>query len=248
MLNALRDRAMRRFEPRPDGNEDVLPATGGPEAALLNESAATLYRHAPLGLASSALLAVLMMLAIDLVSPGRASWLWLMACLLVLGLRLAHALHWRADTAPPPAITLVRQFAAGVVLSASLWAVLPWVCFAGLDSTGRAIAMLSVVGMVSAAVHSLGSVRTVALLHAGLLVLPSAAWLLFSGEAPEQVMGVMALMLFAVAVMGIHSAHAALKAAMLAVYDNRRLLDAEVDNRRQVEHLVSELTDAQSVL
>ena len=250
MLSGLLDRAMRRFEPGradDDAGKGPLAATG-PEAALLNESAATLYRHAPLGLASSALLAVLMMLAIDLVSPGRASWLWLMVCLLVLGLRLAHALHWRAATAPPPAVTLVRQFAAGVVLSASLWAALPWICFAGLDSTGRAIAMLSVVGMVSAAVHSLGSVRTVALLHAGLLVLPSAAWLLFSGEAPEQVMGVMALMLFAVAVTGIHSAHAALKAAMLTGHDNRRLLDAEVQNRRQVEHLVSELTDAQSVL
>ena len=249
MLSTLLDRAMRRFEPRGADDAGSAPAaSAGPELAILNESAATLYRHAPLGLASSALLAVLMMLAIDLVSPGKASWAWLMVCLMVLGVRLAHALHWRAATAPPPAATLVRQFAIGVVSSACLWAALPWICFAGLDSTGRAIAMLSVVGMVSAAVHSLGSVRGVALLHAGLLVLPSAVWLLFSGESPEQVMGVMALMLFAVAVVGIHSAHTALKAAILTVHDNRRLLDAEVENRRHVEHLVSELTDAQSVL
>ncbi len=250
MLSALLDRALGRTEApglAPSPAEGARPAEG-PEQALLNESAATLYRHAPLGLASSALMAVLMMLAIDLVSPGKASWAWLMGCLLVLGLRLSHALHWRAAAAPPPAATLVRQYAAGVLASALLWAVLPWVCYAGLDSTGRAIAMLSVVGMVSAAVHSLGSVRGIALMHAGMLVLPSAAWLLFSGEGPELVMGVMALMVFAVAVVGILSAHAALKSAMLTAHDNRRLLLAEVDNRRQVEQLVAELTDAQTVL
>jgi diguanylate cyclase (GGDEF)-like protein len=252
MLSALLDRALGRIDPRGRSaaalSADGAKSAEGPEQVLLNESAATLYRHAPLGLSSSALMAVLMMLAIDLVSPGQASWTWLMACLLVLGLRLAHALHWRAAAAPPPAGALVYQYAAGVAVSALLWAVLPWVCYAGLDSTGRAIATLSVVGMVSAAVHSLGSVRGIALMHSGLLVLPSAAWLLFSGEGPEVVMGAMALMLFAVAVVGILSAHAALKTAMLTAHDNRRLLVAEVDNRLQVEHLVAELTGAQAVL
>ena len=249
MLSALIDRARRRISP-PNTDWSVpkdLVADGSGQV-LLNESAATLYRHAPLGLASAALMAVLMMLAIDLVSPGKASWVWLMLCLTVLGLRLMHALHWRSAAVPPPAKVLVQQYAAGVGASALLWAVLPWVSFAGLDSTSRAIAMLSVIGMVSAAVHSLGSVRFVALLNAALLVLPSSVWLLFSGEAPEQVMGVMALMLFAVAVVGILSAHAALKSAMLTAHDNRRLLTAEVESRRRVEQLVAELTDAQAVL
>ena len=248
MLNALLDRALGR-EPQPVSFlSETPPQQDGANLALLNESAATLYRHAPLGLASAALMSVLMMLAIDLVSPGKASWTWMMASLVVLGLRLAHALHWRAAPKPPPASTLVLQYAAGVAASAALWAVLPWVCYAGLDSTGHAIAMLAVIGMVGTAVQSLGSVRGIALMHAALLVLPSAVWLLFSGDSPEQVMGVMSIMLFGVAVVGIHSAHSALRAAMLAVHDNKRLLVAEVENRRQVEHLVAELTDAQAVL
>ena len=250
MLGTLIDRALRHVNPPSTHWADELagPVSEGAVPELMNESAATLYRHAPLGLASSALMAVLMMLAIDLVSPGKASWAWLMVCLLVLGVRLAHALHWRSAAAPPPAKVLVQQYAIGVGASAMLWAALPWISYAALDSTSRAIAMLSVVGMVSAAVHSLGAVRGVALLHASLLVLPSSAWLLFSGEGPEQVMGVMALMLFAVAVVGILSAYSSLRAAMLTAHDNRRLLTAEVENRRQVEQLVAELTDAQTVL
>jgi diguanylate cyclase (GGDEF)-like protein len=252
VLSGLLDRAFGR--PAAPGLPTSLQLAGesrnidGPEQSLLSESAATLYRHAPLGLAASALIAVLMMLAIDLVNPGGASWAWLMVCLLVLGLRLAHALHWRSAASPPPAASLVRQFAVGVGTSAALWSALPWFCFAGLDATGRAIALLSIVGMVSVAIHSLGSVRGIALLHACLLVLPSAGWLLLSGNAPEVVMGAMALMLFAMAVAGVLSAHSALRVAMLTVHDNRRLLTAEVENRRQVEHLVAELTDAQVVL
>ena len=250
MLGTLIDRALRHVNPPSThwADEPAGPVSEGAVPELMNESAATLYRHAPLGLASSALMAVLTMLAIDLVSPGKASWAWLMVCLLVLGVRLAHALHWRSAAAPPPAKVLVQQYAIGVGASAMLWAALPWISYAALDSTSRAIAMLSVVGMVSAAVHSLGAVRGVALLHASLLVLPSSAWLLFSGEGPEQVMGVMALMLFAVAVVGILSAYSSLRAAMLMAHDNRRLLTAEVENRRQVEQLVAELTDAQTVL
>ena len=137
MLGTLIDRALRHVNPPSTHWADELagPVSEGAVPELMNESAATLYRHAPLGLASSALMAVLMMLAIDLVSPGKASWAWLMVCLLVLGVRLAHALHWRSAAAPPPAKVLVQQYAIGVGASAMLWAALPWISYAALDST-----------------------------------------------------------------------------------------------------------------
>jgi GGDEF domain-containing protein len=171
-----------------------------------------------------------------------------MLSLLALGARLAHALHWRAAADPPASSMLIRQYAVGVMLSSALWAALPWNSFGMLDSTSRAVAMLALVGMVSTAIYSLGAVRAIALLHAALLMLPASLWLLFSGEGPEQAMGVMALLLFGVAVMGIVSIHASLKTAMEMAHENKRLLGAEVENRLQVERLVSELTDAQSVL
>ena len=136
MLSALLDRALGRIDEAHGDKPLTGAAPDSVTSALLNESAATLYRHAPLGLASASLMSVLMMLAIDLVSPGKASWSWMMVSLIILGLRLAHALHWRAAASPPPAATLVRQYAAGVAASAAMWSVLPWVIYARLDSTG----------------------------------------------------------------------------------------------------------------
>jgi diguanylate cyclase (GGDEF)-like protein len=256
MMDALLGRAVRAGAASSAAagvaeSQFVVPSflrEGDADAALREESAAALYRRAPMGIAVAAVVAVLMTFTIDVLAPGRAPWIWLMLSLLALGLRLAHALHWRAAADPPASAMLIRQYAVGVVVSSALWACLPWYSFGGFDSTSRAVAMLALVGMVSTAIYSLGAVRAIALLHAALLMLPASMWLLFSGAGPEQAMGVMALLLFGVAVMGIVSIHASLKTAMEMAHENKRLLGAEVENRLQVERLVSELTDAQSVL
>ncbi len=90
----------------PSGVEPDSPAGQMASEALLAEqqhTAATLYRHAPLGLGVTAFLAVATMLALDLGYPDRAGWEWLGVFLGVIALRSIEALRQRKAVLPPPA-------------------------------------------------------------------------------------------------------------------------------------------------
>ena len=189
-----------------------------------------------------------MMLAIDLAYPGKASWAWLLLSLLVLGVRLLDAMRWRRAGVPPPSHILIRNYAVGVLASALLWAALPWVVFAELETAGKVIVMLTLAGMVSASAWLLSPLRRVSLLHAALLLLPGSLWLLGSDESAQRMIGVMAVLFFALAVAGISAAHRTMRSAMLTAQDNLRLADAEAASRRQVEQLTAELSDARCVM
>jgi diguanylate cyclase (GGDEF)-like protein len=255
VLNTVRQSALRFATARGDGAALAAPDTHAEvEAALSGEAAAELYRWAPLALTACALLAVLMTVAIDLVTPGSASWTWLTLCLLSLGARLIHASHWRRAVKPAASDVLIRQFALGAVVTAGLWAVLPWLVFSVLDASGRFIVLATLVSMVLAATRLLGSMRRLALLHAAILLLPAAAWLLGSGDNGERMMGLTVVGLFVVVAIAILSLHRALRAA----HDNRRLirieakhrdlLSTELDGRRKAERLLAELTEAHAMM
>ena len=218
------------------------------DLALSDDAAALLYRQAPRALAASAVLALLMMLAIDLAYPGKGSWVWLGLFLAVLGARWFDAMRWRSAGSAPPSEFLIKHYSAGVLASTLLWAALPWVVFDGMETAGIVIVMLTMAGMVSASALLLSPLQRLALLHAGLLLIPGGMWLLGADNSAERMVGVMSLLFLGLAVAGISSAHRRMRHAMLTTLENRRMADTEVLSRNHLEQLTAELSEARSVM
>jgi diguanylate cyclase (GGDEF)-like protein len=226
-----------------DGTSDDR-LTADAELAISNAAAASLYRQAPVALAVCAAVAVAMTLAIDFSYTGKAPWVWLGIAMLVFGFRLFDAARWRTAQSVPHSYVLIRSYTAGVIASALLWAVLPFVAFANLDMAGKAIVTLATAGTVSASALWLSPLRRVSLWQAGLLLLPGSAWLVLSASYAERILGMFGILFFAVAGVGITLAHRALRSTMLIEQDNRRLAKAEEATRLHSAQLVSELAEA----
>ena len=217
-------------------------------AALRDDAVATLYRCAPGNLAATALLGVAMALAIDLLDPGKVSTPWLMLLLLVTGVRVCHAMYWRSNNLPSASRALTRQYLLGLGANAAVWAILPWLAFADMDSAGRITAMLATVGLVSADTRALSALPRNAVLQCALLVLPGSLWMLGSHERADNVVGLMTVALFVMTALAIHGNRGARRAAIEMAQQNRHLAELEAEGRRQIERLQNESNEAKAVM
>ena len=227
----------------PPGVEPDSPAGQMASEALLAEqqhTAATLYRHAPLGLGVTAFLAVATMLALDLGYPDRAGWEWLGVFLGVIALRSIEALRQRRAVLPPPASVMIRSYAIGAVAGACAGALLPWVVMPGLDAGAAAIVLVGALALAAVGVQQLVPLRRLALLHLGLLLGSCAIWLLSRDDGPHRMLGGLTVLMLVVLLAGTQRAHGLWRAAHSRARDKQRL-------ERRIDELADQLNSTRTM-
>ncbi|HEY4067535.1 MAG TPA: EAL domain-containing protein [Burkholderiaceae bacterium] len=214
-----------------------------------NDASAALYRAAPLTLAATALLGLMLSMALDLASTSRISSTWLAAMLAVTGARLLHAMYWRQANLPPDASALTRRYLGGVALNALLWGALPWLTFAGLSLGARISVMLATIAVASAEARPLSQrLPRSAALQALLLVVPGCLWLFDSNEGANTAVCAMMGVLLAALGSSIRIAHVNWRNAAAAADENHRLAGVEQEQRRQIERLMKESAEARNLM
>jgi diguanylate cyclase (GGDEF)-like protein len=140
-------------------------------------------RAAPVALAALALL--VLATGIELALFARpAGRLWLGLALLVPGLRLAHTLRARSVLPPPAPNRWVPQYLAGLGASALLWAALPWIAFGDAEPAARAVAIAALLVAAFAEALALRAMSRLAVVQAGIVILPAVFWLIGFAERP----------------------------------------------------------------
>jgi diguanylate cyclase (GGDEF)-like protein len=214
-----------------------------------SDASAALYRAAPLTLAATALLGLMLSMALDLASTSRVSSTWLAVMLTVTGVRLLHAMYWRQATLPPDASSLTRRYLAGVAVNALVWGALPWLTFAGLSLGARISVMLATIAVAGAEARPLGARLPRSAALQGLLTLvPGCLWLLDSDETANIAISAMTAVLLAALGSSIRIAHVNWRNAAAAAEENHRLALVEEEQRRQIERLMKESAEARNMM
>jgi diguanylate cyclase (GGDEF)-like protein len=200
----------RLFGPlRPGLAPDSPEAAAEHEARLAEQqqAAATLYRHAPLGLAASAVLALATLLALDLGYPDQARWDWLALFAAVLSLRVIDTARQRRAVLPPPPRVLIRNVAVGSLGGAGAGALMPWLVLPGLEAGGAAIVLTGAIGLCLVGAQQLIALRRIALAHVALWLGSVSVALLMSGDGPQRMLGALTLVLLGLGVVATHRVH-----------------------------------------
>ncbi|MGD9835689.1 MAG: hypothetical protein AB7U92_23305, partial [Piscinibacter sp.] len=103
--------------------------------------------------------------------------------LVLLALRLAHALRARAMLPPPPAARWVPQYLAGAGAMSLWWAALPWLAFAAAEPAARAGVAVLILAAALAESLALRAMSRVAIVQAAVTLAPAGVWLLAMGGA-----------------------------------------------------------------
>ena len=232
-----------------------LPQTGAqldtPAGALAGEAylaeqqhtAATLYRHAPLGLGVAAFLGVATLLALDLAYPDQGTtttWAWLGVFIGVLVLRAIDTLRQRRSVLPPPAPVLIRNFAIGALATALTGALLPWWVMPEREVGGAAIVLMGAFALAASGALQLVPLRRIAVVHLTLLLVSSSVALLASDDGPQRMLGGLTLFSFALAVATTLRGHTLWRAAHSRARDKQQL-------ERRIDELAEQLASTRNM-
>lgn len=204
------------------------------------QTAATLYRHAPFSLGVTAVVAVATMLALDLGYPDRAGWEWLGVFLGVIALRCIETLRQRRAVLPPPPIVLIRSYAIGAVAGALAGALLPWVAMPGQDAGAAAIVLVGALALAAVGVQQLVPLRRLALVHLSLLLGSCAVWLLSRDDGPHRMLGGLTVLMLIVMLAGTRRAHGLWREAHARGRDKQRL-------ERRIDELAEQLNHTRTM-
>ena len=234
-MNALLEPHLRGlFQPGVD--LDTPAGAVATEARLAEQhlTAATLYRHAPLGLAVAACLGLATLLSLDLAYPHvgtSATWAWLAVYMGVLVLRVIDTLRHRRLVLPPPPAALIRNFAIGAVASAAAGALLPWWAMPE-DAGGAAIVLVGAFALSVAGSLQLVPLRRIALLNLILLLGSCSLALLVADDGPRRMLGGLTLVLLGLAV-----------AASLRLHRLWRVAHGRERDKQQLERRIDDLAE-----
>jgi len=227
----------------------LLPSIGmlvkSPRDALVTRDIARMLHGYTGSVLVASLVAAAAQVAVFLDHPYRLLlFCWGATVLGVLATRLAAYLRWLRPAGKDSGDSVaIRNFGAGCVASALVWALFPVLFFAGASPVQRMVTAFLYAAMAGAGSAVLASMWRVLQVYLGLLLLPLAACFAYGGTRLDVTMAVLSVGMFMLLLHSAANARQSTLSALMLSSENQRLAEESVTRQLELENLNTRLED-----